>query len=127
MQIRPDSLFARFESQLEKRHASGRESVRSESIGSDAIGSGIASGSESVTGSKASSGNFLELVSQGVGKVNDMQQTSTRDVERMLSGEDVESVEVYSGLQKADMAFRLLVQVRNKLMQAYEEINNIRI
>jgi flagellar hook-basal body complex protein FliE len=45
----------------------------------------------------------------------------------MLSGEDVESVEVYSGLQKADMAFRLLVQVRNKLMQAYEEINSIRI
>jgi len=124
MQIRPDSLFARYESQLERRYASGREAGSSESIGS-----GIASslGSDNVAGSKASRGNFLDLVSQGVGKVNDMQQTSTRDVERMLSGEDVESVEVYSGLQKADMAFRLLVQVRNKLMQAYEEINSIRI
>jgi len=123
MQIRPDSLFARYESQLEKRHAVGRESVGSE------FGSGMASGlgSENVAGSKASRGNFLDLVSHGVGKVNDMQQTSTREVERMLAGEDVESVEVYSGLQKADMAFRLLVQVRNKLMQAYEEINSIRI
>jgi flagellar hook-basal body complex protein FliE len=115
MQIRPDSLFARYESQLEKR----RSAVESDN------GSGL--GSTGRVGASASSGNFLELVSQGVGKVNEMQQTSTQDVERMLSGEDIESVEVYSGLQKADMAFRLLVQVRNKLMQAYEEINNIRI
>ncbi len=119
MQIRPDSLFARYESQLEKRRLSSRESGESETS------TGVSSAN--ATGAKASGGNFLELVSQGVGKVNEMQQTSTRDVERMLSGEDVESVEVYSGLQKADMAFRLLVQVRNKLMQAYEEINNIRV
>ncbi|MCY2974638.1 MAG: flagellar hook-basal body complex protein FliE [Planctomycetota bacterium] len=119
MQIRPDSLFARYESQLEKQRLSSRDSVGSE------ISSGLSSANAS--GAKATGGNFLELVSQGVGKVNEMQQTSTRDVERMLSGEDVESVEVYSGLQKADMAFRLLVQVRNKLMQAYEEINNIRV
>ncbi len=32
-----------------------------------------------------------------------------------------------TSLQKADMAFRLLVQIRNKLMDAYQEINGIRI
>jgi len=118
MQIRPDSLFARYEQQQFSQHAVGRGSTRS----------GLSAFESKGTSSTApATGNFLELVSQGVGKVNEMQQSSTREVERMLSGEDVESAEVYSGLQKADMAFRLLVQVRNKLMQAYEEINSIRI
>jgi flagellar hook-basal body complex protein FliE len=34
---------------------------------------------------------------------------------------------VFTSVQKADMSFRLLVQIRNKLMQAYEELNSIRV
>ncbi|MFN9604189.1 MAG: flagellar hook-basal body complex protein FliE [Planctomycetota bacterium] len=30
-------------------------------------------------------------------------------------------------MQKADMSFRLLVQIRNKLLQAFEELNAIRV
>ncbi len=62
-----------------------------------------------------------------MGRVNEMQHDSNRQVEQLLAGEDVQSAEVMTGLQKADMAFRLLVQVRNKLIQAFDEINNIRI
>lgn len=48
-------------------------------------------------------------------------------VHELLTGGDVSQVEVLTSVQKADMAFRLLVQVRNKLMAAYDEINAIRI
>jgi len=34
---------------------------------------------------------------------------------------------LFTSVQKADMSFRLLVQIRNKLMQAYEELNSIRV
>lgn len=106
MQIRPDSLFAKYTQQLADRNA---------------VGNGASAKSES------DSSKFLDLVSSGVGKVNEMQINANDQVQKMLAGEDVHAAEVMTGLQKADMAFRLLVQVRNKLMQAYQEINNIRI
>jgi flagellar hook-basal body complex protein FliE len=104
MQIRPDSLFARF-----AERAAAQENA------TNAAAEGSAAGS------------FLDLMKQGIGQVNTMQTDANTQVEAMLSGGDVQSAEVMTGLQKADMAFRLLVQIRNKLMDAFQEINGIRI
>ncbi len=71
--------------------------------------------------------NFIDLIQSGVSNVNSAQNNATAQVNDMLTGGDVSQVEVFTSVQKADMAFRMLVQVRNKLMQAYEEINAIRI
>lgn len=71
--------------------------------------------------------NFIELVQAGVSNVNQSQQSAAAAIEKLLTGGDVSEAEVFTSVQKADMSFRMLVQVRNKLMQAYEEINAIRI
>jgi flagellar hook-basal body complex protein FliE len=71
--------------------------------------------------------SFIELLQSGVVKVNAAQNDASASVHELLTGGDVSEVEVFTSVQKADMAFRMLVQVRNKLMQAYEEINAIRI
>ena len=71
--------------------------------------------------------SFIELMQAGVANVNSAQNNATAKVNDMMTGGDVSQVEVFTSVQKADMAFRMLVQVRNKLMQAYEEINAIRI
>ena len=71
--------------------------------------------------------SFGELLKSGVMNVNGSQQHANSQVHELLTGGDVSQVEVLTAVQKADMAFRLLVQVRNKLMSAYEEINAIRI
>ena len=71
--------------------------------------------------------SFIELLQSGVANVNSAQNNATAQVNEMMTGGDVSQVEVFTSVQKADMAFRMLVQVRNKLMQAYEEINAIRI
>ncbi|NQU25763.1 MAG: flagellar hook-basal body complex protein FliE, partial [Candidatus Nealsonbacteria bacterium] len=34
---------------------------------------------------------------------------------------------VLTAVQKADLAFRLMIQVRNKMVQAFEEVKNIRV
>ncbi len=73
------------------------------------------------------SGGFAEMLSEGIGSVNTMQKDADSQVHELLTGGEVSQVEVLSAVQKADMAFRLLVQVRNKLLAAYEEINAIRI
>lgn len=72
-------------------------------------------------------GSFTELLQSGFEQVNSVQQDANAQVHELLTGGDVSQVEVLTAVQKADMAFRLLVQVRNKLMAAYEEINAIRV
>lgn len=72
-------------------------------------------------------GSFLDLLAAGVEQVNSMQINANGAVHELLTGGEIEQAEVMTAVQKADMAFRMLVQVRNKLMQAYEEINAIRI
>ena len=70
---------------------------------------------------------FADMLVGGVGKVNDMQMSAAGQIEQLLTGGDVNQAEVFTSMQKADMSFRLLVQIRNKLMDAYEEINSIRV
>lgn len=71
--------------------------------------------------------SFPQFLAQGVGQVNAMQQDANAAVHELLTGGDVNQAEVFTAVQKADMAFRLLIQVRNKLLAAYEEINAIRV
>jgi flagellar hook-basal body complex protein FliE len=56
-----------------------------------------------------------------------MQQEADRAVERLITGEDVTPAEVLTAVQKADIAFKLMMQIRNKLVQAYQELQNIRV
>ncbi len=90
---------------------------------SAAVGTGLAVGE----GAASQPGTFSQLLTGGVKNVNAMQQDATSQINELLTGGDVNQAEVFTAVQKADMAFRMLVQVRNKLMSAYEELNNIRI
>jgi len=60
-------------------------------------------------------------------EVNQLQQDADKAVETWATGGDVNPAEVLTAVQKADLAFRMMMQVRNKLVQAYEEMKNIRI
>lgn len=84
------------------------------------------SSDRNVSGSDSPS-SFQDLLSAGIEQVNGMQKGADAQVHDLLTGGDVSQVEVLTSVQKADMAFRLLVQIRNKLMSAYEELNAIRI
>ena len=70
---------------------------------------------------------FVSMLADGVNAVNQAQHHADDQVHELLTGGDVTQAEVLTSVQKADMAFRLLVQVRNKLMSAYEELNSIRV
>ena len=70
---------------------------------------------------------FSNMLVGGIHRVNDMQNSANSQMEQLITGGDVNQAEVFTSVQKADMSFRMLVQIRNKLMQAYEEINSIRV
>jgi flagellar hook-basal body complex protein FliE len=70
---------------------------------------------------------FKNILLEALDQVNSMQSQANEAVEQLVTGGDVNPAEVLTTLQKADMSFRLMMQIRNKLVQAYQEINNIRI
>jgi flagellar hook-basal body complex protein FliE len=70
---------------------------------------------------------FKNILLEALDQVNSMQQQADAAVEQLVTGGDVNPAEVLTTLQKADMSFKLMLQIRNKLVQAYQEVNNIRI
>ncbi len=76
----------------------------------------------------ASSGpSFKDLLLDSIQNVNHMQVEADQAVEALFTGGDVNPAEVLTAVQKADLAFRLTMQVRNKVMDVYQEIKDIRI
>ncbi len=56
-----------------------------------------------------------------------MQLQADHAIEQLATGADVSPAEVMTAVQKADLAFRMLMQIRNKFVQAYDEVKNIRV
>jgi len=71
--------------------------------------------------------SFKDYLIDSIQEVNSMQKDADTAVERLASGEDVTPAEVLTAVQKADIAFRLMMQVRNKIVSAYQEVQNIRV
>lgn len=70
---------------------------------------------------------FLEMLVGKVEDVNSMQLGADQMVHQMLTGEDVNQAEVLTAVQKADLAFRMMLQMRNKLIDAYQQVQQIQI
>jgi flagellar hook-basal body complex protein FliE len=73
------------------------------------------------------SASFKDYLLDSIHEVNSMQQAADQAVEKLFTGGDVNPAEVLTAVQKADIAFRMMLQVRNKLVQAYEEVQQIRV
>lgn len=71
--------------------------------------------------------SFKEFLVDSLNEVNSMQQQANQAVETMATGGEISPAEVLTAVQKADLAFRMMMQIRNKLVQSYDEIKNIRV
>jgi flagellar hook-basal body complex protein FliE len=75
----------------------------------------------------AEGADFKNVLLDSIREVNSMQMEANQAVESLATGGDVNPAEVLTAVQKADLAFRMMMQVRNKLVQAYEEVKSIRV
>jgi len=77
--------------------------------------------------STADGAAFRDALLRPLQEANQLQHRASHLVEQLYTGGNVNPAEALIAVQKADMAFRLLLQLRNKLIQAYDEVKNIRI
>ena len=70
-------------------------------------------------------GNFATYMADAFNGVNDTQQASADLKNAYERGEDVPLTDVVLSMQKASIGFEATLQVRNKLIRAYEDIMNM--
>ena len=70
---------------------------------------------------------FSEFISSTISQVEQAQLDGDRAIEKLHSGEAQNLHDVMISVEQADLSLRMLVQVRNKALQAYEEIMRMQI
>lgn len=71
--------------------------------------------------------DFKSILLDSLDQVNRLQTEADQGVQRLLTGESNNVAEVLAAADKAGIAFDLLMEVRNKLTEAYREIQQMRI
>ena len=75
----------------------------------------------------ASGESFLTSLQDAVGRLNETQAQADTSVQNLLTGRTNNIHETMIALQKADVSFQVMLQVRNKVVSAYEEIMRMQL
>jgi flagellar hook-basal body complex protein FliE len=71
--------------------------------------------------------SFKDVLMENINQVNRLQQDAETAISDLTSGRRDDVASVLMAKQKADLAFQMLQQVRNKLVDAYEEVKQMRV
>ena len=71
--------------------------------------------------------SFKDALMKEIEQVNKLQQDAETAIEDFAAGRRDDVANVMNAKNQADVAFQMLMQVRNKLMDAYEEVKQIRV
>jgi flagellar hook-basal body complex protein FliE len=71
--------------------------------------------------------SFMDMLKEKLDDVNEKQIKADEATEAFISGDDVDIHELMLITEEAKMSLQLAVQVRNKLVEAYQEINKMQL
>lgn len=83
--------------------------------------------SAAIASATVSQADFGQLLKSAVDQVNTVQQTASQLSQEFVGNQDVELHDVMISLQKANVSFQSMIQVRNRLVTAYQEIMNMQV
>ena len=65
---------------------------------------------------------FGALLKDAISTVNDLSKQSDREIQKIITGETDELHTAVIAMQRAGISFEMMMQVRNKIVQAYQEV-----
>lgn len=88
-----------------------------------------ASGKAAAPAAPAAGGSdFSQVLQSSIDKVNETQRQANQMAEKLAAGDTSQNLhEVMIALQTASVSFQEMVQVRNKLVSAYQDVMNIQV
>jgi flagellar hook-basal body complex protein FliE len=70
---------------------------------------------------------FGEILKDAISTVNELQKQSDSEIQKVMTGESQDLHNTVMAMQKADLSFQMMMQVRNKIVQAYQEIMRMQV
>ena len=71
--------------------------------------------------------SFSDVISNAINNVNEKQINADNSIESLIKGDDITMHEVMLSMQESQLSMQLLIEVRNKIVEAYQEINKIQL
>ena len=71
--------------------------------------------------------SFADALKNSIDEVSRLQQDASKAVEDLATGKSEDVSGVMTAMEKSDLAFKTLLAIRSKLMDAYEEIKSIQV
>jgi flagellar hook-basal body complex protein FliE len=70
---------------------------------------------------------FSEILGDAIEQVNSLQSQAGDEVQKVMTGEATDIHTAMIAVQQADVSFQMMMQVRNKLVSAYQEIMKLQV
>lgn len=80
-----------------------------------------------VPSSPASGGEFHSFFQDAVQRVDGFQKEAAQSIDKLLSGESEEVHQTVLAAQKAELSLELFLQMKNKVVQAYQEVMRMQL
>ena len=71
--------------------------------------------------------SFQDFLLKSLDQVNELDRQSQSLIAGSITGEELTQAEIFTAVKKADLAFRTMLQIRNKLLEAYNELKDLRM
>lgn len=71
--------------------------------------------------------SFGTVLAESLAQVNSLQQQADRAIQDLAAGGSASLHETMLALDKADLSFRLMMEVRNKIVEAYQEVLRMQV
>ncbi|MDI6401987.1 flagellar hook-basal body complex protein FliE [Balneolaceae bacterium ANBcel3] len=75
----------------------------------------------------ATEDSFSDMLSRAIGSVDQAMKTSEQGIQDFAAGRTENVHDVMINMQKAQLSFQLMVEIRNKAIEAYQEISRMQI
>ena len=70
-------------------------------------------------------GEFVKTLEEAMSQVSQLQSEADAHVGQLLSGNNQDVHSAMIAVEKASLAFEMMVQVRNKIVQAYQQVSGM--
>jgi flagellar hook-basal body complex protein FliE len=76
---------------------------------------------------EAGKADFGAHLNNALGEVNELQQKADQAIQQLAGEGKGDLQDTMVALEKADVSFRLMMQIRNKVLEAYQEIMRMQV
>ena len=78
-------------------------------------------------GAEGAQGSFRKMLQTSIAEVNQLQNAADHSIEQLVAGRSRNLHKTMIAMEKADISFRLMMEVRNKIIEAYNEVMRMQV